>query len=109
MRKPVYEIQDSTNQPEQPQRMARRIWFSQVTTWLILGQSSNHFSHVRVLIRDLTVLGSSVGRVSAPRSGGTGFNPGPRHTKVVKNGTSCSPLGTQIFGVGLGLVASVSV
>ena len=33
-------------------------------------------------------LGSSVGRVSAPRSGGTGFDPGPRHTKVVNNGTS---------------------
>ena len=41
-----------------------------------------------------TGLGSSVGRVSAPRSGGTGFDPGPRHTKVVNNGTSCSPLGT---------------
>ena len=47
--------------------------------------------------------------MSAPRSGGTGFDPGPRHTKVVNNGTSCSPLGTRIFGVGLGLVAPVSV
>ena len=56
-----------------------------------------------------TDLGSSVGRVSAPRSGGTGFEPGPQHTKVVNNGTNCSPLGTRIFGVGLGLVASVSV
>ena len=51
----------------------------------------------------------SVGRVSAPRSGGTGFNPGPRHTKVVNNGTCCSPLGTLIFGVGLVLVTPVSV
>ena len=56
-----------------------------------------------------TGLGSSVGRVSAPRSGGTGFDPGPRHIKVVNNGTSCSPLGIRIFGVGLGLVVSVSV
>ena len=56
-----------------------------------------------------TGLGSSVGRVSAPRLGGTGFDPGPRHTKVVNNGTSCSPFGTQIFWVGLGLVAPVSV
>ena len=56
-----------------------------------------------------TGLGSSLGRVSAPRSGGTGFDPGPRHTKVVNNGTSCSPLGTRIFGVRLGLVAPVSV
>ena len=56
-----------------------------------------------------TGVGSSVGRVSTPRSGGTGFDHGPRHTKVVNNGTSCSPLGTRIFGVGLGLVAPVSV
>ena len=58
---------------------------------------------------DGTGLGSSVGRVSAPRSGGTGLDPRPRHTKVVNNGTSCSPLGTQVFGVGLGLVAPVLV
>ena len=45
--------------------------------------------------------------MSAPRSGATGFDPGPRHTKVVNNGTCCSPLGTRIFGVGLGLVAPV--
>ena len=47
--------------------------------------------------------------MSAQRSGGTGFDPGPRHTQVVNNGTSYSPLGTWIFGVGLGLVAPVSV
>ena len=29
--------------------------------------------------------------------------------QVVKNGTICSLLGTQIFGVGLGMVATVSV
>ena len=34
-------------------------------------------------------------------TGGHGFDPGPRHTKVVKNGTSCSSLGTQTYGVGL--------
>ena len=44
----------------------------------------------------VTGLGSLVGRVSASRSGGTGFDPGPRHTKNVINGTSCSPLGTRI-------------
>ena len=43
------------------------------------------------------------------RTGGHGFDPGPRHTKVVnKNGTSCSSLGTQIYGVELGLVDPVS-
>ena len=51
-----------------------------------------------------TSLGSSVGRVS----GGHGFDPGLRHTKVFKNGTSCSSLGTQIYGVELGLVDPVS-
>ena len=33
---------------------------------------------------------------------------GTGHTKVVKNGTSCSSLGTQIYGVALGLVDLVS-
>ena len=41
-------------------------------------------------------------------TGGHGFDPRPRHTKVVKNGTSCSSLGTQIYGVELGLVDPVS-
>ena len=41
-------------------------------------------------------------------TGGHGFDSGPRHTKVVKNGTSCSSLGTQIYGVELGLVDPVS-
>ena len=31
-------------------------------------------------------------------TGGHGFDPGPRHTKAVKNGTSCSSLGTQTRG-----------
>ena len=61
------------------------------------------------IIKQLTGLGSSIGRVSAPRWGGTGFVPGPRHTKAVNNGTSCSPLGIRIFGIELGLVAPVSV
>ena len=39
---------------------------------------------------------------------GHGFDPGPRHTKVVKNGTSCSSLGTQTYGIELGLVDPVS-
>ena len=34
-------------------------------------------------------------------TGGHGFDPGLRHTKVVKNGTSCSSLGTQVYGVEL--------
>ena len=43
-------------------------------------------------------------RGSAPRSGGTGFAPGQRHTKVLK-----MVLVIQIFRVGLGLFALVSV
>ena len=41
-------------------------------------------------------------------TGGHGFDPGPRRTEVVKNGTSCSSLGTQTYGVELGLVDPVS-
>ena len=41
-------------------------------------------------------------------TGGHGFDPGPRHTKVVKHSTSCSSLGTQTYGVELGLVDPVS-
>ena len=36
--------------------------------------------------------------------GGHGFDPGQRHTKVIKDGTSCSSLGTQTYRVELGLV-----
>ena len=39
---------------------------------------------------------------------GHGFDPGPRHTIVVKNSTSCSSLGTQTCGVELGQVDPVS-
>ena len=41
-------------------------------------------------------------------TGGHGFDPGPRYTKVVENGTTCSSIGTQIYGVELGLVDLVS-
>ena len=52
--------------------------------------------------------GSSFGKVSALETGCHGLDPAPRHTKVVKNGTSCSSLGTQTYGVELGLVDTVS-
>ena len=56
----------------------------------------------------MTDPGSSVCRVSTPGNGGQRFDPGPRHTKVVKTGTSCSSLGTQTYGVEQGLVDPVS-
>ena len=40
--------------------------------------------------------------------GGHGFDPGPRHTKVFKNDTSCSLLCTQTYALELGLVEPVS-
>ena len=40
--------------------------------------------------------------------GGHWFNPGPQHTKVIKNGTNCSSIGTQTYGIELGLVDPVS-
>ena len=48
--------------------------------------------------------GSSVGRVGSREREVMGLIPGLRHTKVIKNGTSCSSLGTQTYGVELGLV-----
>ena len=41
-------------------------------------------------------------------TGGHGFDPGPRHTKVVKNGTSYTSLSTQTYRVELGPVDPVS-
>ena len=41
--------------------------------------------------------------------GGHGFKPRPGHTKVLKNGTNCSSLVAQTYGIELGLVDSVSV
>ena len=41
-------------------------------------------------------------------TGGHGFDPGPQHTKVVKNGTSCSSLNTHTYGIELELVDPVS-
>ena len=40
--------------------------------------------------------------------GGHRFDPGLQHNKVIKNGTSCSSLGTQTYEVELGLVDQVS-
>ena len=52
--------------------------------------------------------GRSVARPSALEMGGRGFKPRTGHTKVFKNGTSCSSLGAQTYGVELGLVDSAS-
>ena len=41
-------------------------------------------------------------------TGDHGFDPGPRHTKVIKNSTSCSSLGIQTYGLELGLIDPVS-
>ena len=52
--------------------------------------------------------GSSVVECPLRGTGGHGFDPGLQYTKVVKNGTSCSSSGTQIYGVELRLVDPVS-
>ena len=56
-----------------------------------------------------TGLGSSVGRVSAPRSEVPGSIPGRDIPKSLTMVLVAPRLGTRIFGVGLGLVAPVSV
>ena len=53
--------------------------------------------------------GSSVGRVSAPGNGRSRFRYRAVTYQIVKNGTGCSSLGTQTYGVELGLVHPVSV
>ena len=47
--------------------------------------------------------------VACPLQGteGHGFDPGPRNTKVIKNGTSCSSRGAQTYGKELGPVDPV--
>ena len=61
------------------------------------------FSKFDILLTDSD---SSVGRVSAPGNGRSWVR---SRDKVFKNGTSCSSLGTQIYGVELvGLVDPVS-
>ena len=71
--------------------------------------------HALIASLDMTVWHSELqigcDKVSAPRSGCTRLDPGSQHSKVVKQETSCLPLGTRIFGVGLqvGLVAPVLV
>ena len=64
----------------------------------------------RLFFSPLTVPAPIAQLVECPLRGmgGHGFDPGLRHTKVVKNGTSCSSLGTQICLVELGLVDRVS-
>ena len=64
---------------------------------------------IKCLQNMVTSLGSAVGRVSTPRSGGTVLVPGRRHTKLLNNGTSFAPLSAWIFGIGLVLVDPVSV
>ena len=51
----------------------------------------------------LTIVGGSV-----QATGGHGFDLRQRHIKVVKNDTSCSSLGTQIYRAELGLLDPVS-
>ena len=41
---------------------------------------------------------SSVGRVSTPGNGRYGFDPGPRHTKVVKNVLAAPRLALRLTG-----------
>ena len=66
------------------------------TSWLYVIITHSRFFFCSILYAPLRGMG------------GHGFDPRPRHTKVVKNGTSCSSLGTQNYGVELGLVDPVS-
>ena len=78
--------------------------FRCLTTHRILSSDTGLFK--TFLIREVP---TSVAQAeSAPGKGGHRFDPGPRLTKVVKNGTGCSSLDTQTYRVELGLVDPVS-
>ena len=95
-------------------RHPMRLWFFFLICKFVL-KTRMHSHPVRL---DFWLDPSSTSRWPAPiahlvecplrGTGGQGFDPWPRHTKVVKNGTSCSSLGTQVYGVELGLVDPVS-
>ena len=82
--------------------MAKQIYHLQQTFIRVQNDSGGGGG---VIVNPPTGPGSSVGRVSAPGNGKSQF--GPRYTKVVKNGTSCSSLDTQTYEVELGLVDPV--
>ena len=68
-------------------------------------------SHIFPFIQFLLSLPAPVAQMVKCPLRGTGghvFDPGLRHTKVVKNVTCCSSLGTQTYWVELGLVDPVS-
>ena len=71
-----------------------RLIFLACNFYSILAEYSLHVSIVGLCFV-LTSPDSSVGSVSAWGMEGQGFDPRLRHTKVVKNGTSCSSLGTM--------------
>ena len=70
-----------------------------LVTWLILLFDYN---------KDLPAPIAQLVECPLRGTGGHGFDLGPRYIKVVKHCTSCSSLGTQIYGVELGLVDPVS-
>ena len=82
------------------------LWQLQFFHWLIMGKLKIGIDCYLIADRPAPI----TQLVECPHrgTGGHGFDPGPRRTKVVKNGTSCSSLGTQIYRVELGLVDPVS-
>ena len=79
------------------QNKTNKTYFASIHLFRKMVFSISIHSHIvaYILIYKLIdlVLGGTVGRVSAPRPGGTGFDPGPQHNKNVNNDTCCSPLG----------------
>ena len=76
------------------------------STFYIINQISIIIPHPVRLVKLAPV--AQVVECPLRGTGGHGFDPGPRHTKVGKNGMSCSSLGTQTYGVELGLDDLVS-
>ena len=67
-----------------------------------------HVQYLQVQTRDVPAPVAQSVECPLRETWGHAFNPGPWHTKVFKNGTSCSSLSTQTYEEELGLVEAVS-
>ena len=66
-----------------------------------------HVQYLQVQTRDVPAQVAQSVECPLRETWGHGFDPGPRHTNVFKNGTSCSSLSTQTYEEEPGLVEAV--
>ena len=94
-------------------KMSILFFFTLCSIWTLLEHlyiKSSHMNmpYLHVHTRGVPALVVLLVECPLRETWGHGFNPRPRPTKVFKNCTSCSSLGTQTYGEELGLVKAVS-